>query len=89
MSPTILMDTSLDGRTNDKTSFRNAQEAAAELRMRFVMLLVPWKKAANTTCLDTARQVLEMMRPIEISARGEIVLETGKHFTTIPTFKST
>lgn len=47
------------------------------------MLLVQWKKAANITCLDTARQVLEMMRSIETSARGEIVLGTGKHVTTI------
>lgn len=33
MSPTILVDTSLDGRTKNKTSIRNAQKAAAELRI--------------------------------------------------------
>lgn len=89
MSRATLTDISLDDRTEDKTLVRNAQEAASGLRIWFGTLLVQWKKGANITCLDTARQVLEMIRFIELSARGEFVLEMWKDVTTISTFKST
>jgi hypothetical protein len=95
--PTILVNIGLDERTEDKSyapvtgksSFKNAQEAAAELQMWFGTLLVQWRKAANITCLDTAKHVLEMMISIETSARVEIVWEMWKHIMSIRASKTT